>query len=117
MSENKFQKFKTASEVGMMVAIAKTFFFNSLWQELTKSSKIENLRKEDSEMLRRHMKEAVASMDDNLFFFPPDNGSSIKNYEDKVRLKLSKELRSKILAEFKRRVDENNPTLARYLQS
>jgi hypothetical protein len=112
LSEKDFQKYKAASDVGMMVAIAKTFFFTEFWRELQESSKVRSLRPKNLEMLRRHLKEAVAAMDDNMFFFPPDVAGSEAELRKSINARLADSVsRRNLLKELQRRLDSESPTL------
>lgn len=116
MSERAFRRYKAASDVGMMVAIAKALFFNEFWKELQKSPKVKDLRPTDAEMIRRHLKEAIAAMNDNLFFFPPDVAGSERELKKVIENKLGdRNFRSRLLKELKERLDSESPTLFSFL--
>jgi hypothetical protein len=105
LSEKEFGRFQAASDVGMMVAIAKTLFFNLYWEDLAKLPKVKSLGPKDFEMLQRHMKGAVPAMDDTLFFFPPDvvgSENALRKAigkllnDDAMRLKFLQELNKRL---------------------
>ena len=67
-------------------------------------------------MVRRHLREAIASMDDTLFFFSPDESQGKDMYERKIKIIFESGLGDKVLSEFKCRVEAEDPTLSEYLQ-
>ncbi len=112
MSERDFQRYTAASDVGMMVAVAKTMFFTEFWREIQESPKVRPLRTKDLEMLRRHLKEAVAAMDDNLFFFPPDVMRSETEFRKSINSRLADpDSRRKVLKDLEKRLNSESPTL------
>ena len=116
MNEKEFGRYKASQDASMIVATAKMFFFNELWKEISKLDQVRRQPEKDAEMVRRHLREAIASMDDTLFFFPPDEAQGKVAYERKMNQVFESGLREKILAEFNRRVEAEDPTLSKYLR-
>lgn len=116
MNEKEFRRYKASQDASMIVATAKLFFFNELWKEISKKDQVRRLPEKDLEMMRRHLREAIASMNDTLFFFPPDEAQGEDAYERKVKQAFESGLSEKILAEFKRRVEAEDPTLSKYFR-
>lgn len=116
MNEKEFRRYKASQDASMIVATAKLFFFNELWKEISKQDQVRRLPENDLEMVRRHLRQAIASMDDTLFFFPPDEAQGKNVYERKMKHAFESGLREKILAEFTRRVEAEDPTLSKYFR-
>jgi hypothetical protein len=117
MKEKEFSRYKATLDASMIVATAKLFFFNELWKEVSKQDRVRRLSEKNFEMARRHLREAIASMDDTVFFFPPDEALGKVAYERMIKEAFESGLRKKILAEFNRRVEAEDSTLAKYFQS
>jgi hypothetical protein len=115
--EKEFTRYKASQDASMIVATAKLFFFNELWKQISKQVQIGRLPEKDLEMVRRHLREAIASMDDTLFFFPPDDVQSKDAFQRRIKKAFESGLSEKILGEFNRRVEANDPTLSKYLKS
>lgn len=108
------EKYKAAQDASMIVATAKLFVFDKMWKELMSRSEVAKLSSPDTEMVRRILREAVASMDDTLFFFPPDVAGTKKNFERVVEHKLQTGLKDQILAEFRKRMKSQDSSLLQY---
>jgi hypothetical protein len=115
-NDKEFLRYKASQDAGMIVATAKLFFFNELWKVVSKRDQVRRLSEKNLEMARRHLREAIATMDDTLFFFPPDEAQSKDAYERKIKHAFESGLSEKILAEFERRIEAEDPTLAKYLR-
>lgn len=117
MNEKDFTRYKASLDASVIVATAKLFFFNESWKEISKQDMVGRQPEKDLEMVRRHLREAIASMDDTLFFFPPGEiqGKDVyDSYERNLKQVFEKkEFRDKIQAEY-RRVAAEDPTLSRY---
>jgi hypothetical protein len=116
MNEKEFRRYKASQDASMIVATAKLFFFNVLWKEISKRDQVRRLPAKDLEMVRRHLREAIASMDDTLFFFPPDVAKDKDAYERKIKQAFESGLSERIMAEFKRRIEAEDPTLSKYVR-
>jgi hypothetical protein len=114
--KEEFSRYKATLDASMIVATAKLFFFNELWKEISKQDRVRRLSEKNFEMARRHLRVAVASMDDTMFFFPPDEAPGRVAYERMMKQAFDSGLRKKILAEFNRRVEAEDPTLSKYFQ-
>jgi sugar-specific transcriptional regulator TrmB len=102
-------------DVAMIVANAKLFFYNEVWKKLQNRPEVKRLGVRDNEMLRRHLREVIAMMKDELFFFPPDEAGSKEEFQRRIKYKLEAGLTAEILKELQRQVSEESPTLGRFL--
>lgn len=109
-----FEKYQAAMDASMMVATAKLFVMNQIWKELEKKPEVSGLKAQDVTMLRRLLREVIASMDDELFFFPPDEAGTRDSFTLEVQRKLVGGVEKKILDEFRRQLKAQDPTLSRY---
>ncbi len=115
MGDSGYKRYSAALDASMIVATAKLFIFNLMWKELKEREEIRRMPKGEAEMARRHLRQAIASMDDTLFFFPPDETRSKENFNAEIEHRFRTGLKERILEEFKRQVRSQDPTLSKYL--
>jgi len=106
-----------ASDAAMIVAAGKLMVFQGFWKEISALARTHEYDPKKMAELRTHVKMAVDSLDDNIFFIRPGHGKTPQDVDAELKRRIAEaHLDEQIMKNLTKDLKSSQPDLLSFLE-